>query len=238
MTWLVIVVVALVLLFAVMIAAKKSGKELGNQSRPYIKRDFLLTSAERSFLGVLEQAVGGQYRIYAQVRLADLLAVESGISRSARATAQNRINGKHADFVLCDKESLEIICAIELDDAFHQRAHRQERDRFVEESCRAACLPLARFAAKASYSIRDVQEAIQQVVVIKQEAIPHAKAAESPQPVVQPSSSETSQDDAPACPKCGGQTLLRAVKGGAHAGKRLWGCSNFPACRGYIPIVK
>jgi hypothetical protein len=197
MTWLLIAVVVLAVLMAVIIAAGKSAKGASGQQFPYIKKDCLLTPAERSFLGVLEQAIGGQYRVYAQVRLADLLAVRTGIGRSARTIALNRINRKHADFVLCDKETLEIVCAIELDDASHQQARRKERDTFVEEACRVAGLPLARFVAKATYTIQDVRESIQQVAVIKQEPALKPNDMESQNPTAQLSPATDSQDKAP-----------------------------------------
>lgn len=34
-----------------------------------------------------------------------------------------------------------------------------------------------------------------------------------------------------ACPKCGGELLLRTVKRGEDAGKQFYGCGKFPACR-------
>jgi len=35
-----------------------------------------------------------------------------------------------------------------------------------------------------------------------------------------------------ACPKCGSPMILRTVKRGQRAGRRFWGCSRYPACRG------
>lgn len=34
------------------------------------------------------------------------------------------------------------------------------------------------------------------------------------------------------CPKCGQAMVLRTARKGVHAGKRFWGCSAYPACRG------
>ena len=34
------------------------------------------------------------------------------------------------------------------------------------------------------------------------------------------------------CPQCGSKMVLRTVKRGANPGKRFWGCSTFPGCRG------
>jgi hypothetical protein len=42
---------------------------------PYLKTDYLLSPAERSFYGVLCDATAEDYRIFAKVRLADVLAI-------------------------------------------------------------------------------------------------------------------------------------------------------------------
>ncbi|MDE2118222.1 MAG: restriction endonuclease [Betaproteobacteria bacterium] len=40
----------------------------------------------------------------------------------------------------------------------------------------------------------------------------------------------------PGCPKCGKDMVKQTARKGANAGKVFWGCSNFPQCRGIIPI--
>jgi len=35
-----------------------------------------------------------------------------------------------------------------------------------------------------------------------------------------------------ACPKCGSSMVLREARKGQNIGKKFWGCSNFPKCRG------
>jgi restriction system protein len=37
-----------------------------------------------------------------------------------------------------------------------------------------------------------------------------------------------------AYPKCGSEMVLRVAKKGAHSGKKFWGCSKFPDCRGVM----
>jgi restriction system protein len=37
------------------------------------------------------------------------------------------------------------------------------------------------------------------------------------------------------CPKCGAEMVLRTATKGKYAGKKFWGCSNFPSCKGLIP---
>ena len=37
-----------------------------------------------------------------------------------------------------------------------------------------------------------------------------------------------------ACPKCGSEMVLRVAKKGPHSGKKFWGCSKYPECRGLV----
>jgi restriction system protein len=36
------------------------------------------------------------------------------------------------------------------------------------------------------------------------------------------------------CPKCGSEMVLRTAKKGRYAGKKFWGCSEYPGCRGTL----
>ena len=43
--------------------------------------------------------------------------------------------------------------------------------------------------------------------------------------------------DSPVCPFCGGRLVLRTASKGAYAGRKFWGCSNYPKCR-YIQNIQ
>lgn len=45
------------------------------------------------------------------------------------------------------------------------------------------------------------------------------------------------KQDGVACPKCGSDMVMREVKKGANIGKKFWGCSRFPSCRGAVNIA-
>ena len=45
-------------------------------------------------------------------------------------------------------------------------------------------------------------------------------------------------EQAPACPKCSAAMVKREAKRGANAGQQFWGCTNYPGCRGTVPIGK
>ncbi len=92
------------------------------------------------------------------VRLADLVYIARGIEK--RQSFFNKIQSKHIDFVLCNKNEIKPILAIELDDSSHQKPDRQKRDEFVDNALKQAGLPLLRVPARGNY---DPQELKQQI---------------------------------------------------------------------------
>jgi len=120
-----------------------------------------LTPAERSFFGVLQQAVASDYQIFAKVRLADIVRPVRNPSRSGWQSAFNRITGKHVDFVLCDSERLGVVAVIELDDRTHERFERGVRDQLVDSALADARIPVLRVSARQSYSPTQIREQVQ-----------------------------------------------------------------------------
>jgi hypothetical protein len=124
---------------------------------PYEPYDSLLSPAERSFFGVLQQALQGEFTPLAKVRLADILRVHRSISAQRRAAAFNRITSKHADFVICASDTFRVIGVVELDDKSHRGEARQRRDQFLDAALAAADIPVLHMPAQRSYSIQDVR---------------------------------------------------------------------------------
>ncbi len=161
---LLIAVIAVAAIVFVRVLRKSSQKsspdkveDLENITYPYQKQAFLLTKAERSFFGVLHQAVGSDYHIFSKVRLADIIRTNSGLDGSKRQSAQNRINSKHVDFLLCDPDNLAIRFVIELDDSSHEKTQRQQRDDFVNKALEAAGVPIMHVPVKQAYSLNEIK---------------------------------------------------------------------------------
>lgn len=132
----------------------------GGGEFPYERIEKLFTPAERSFLGVLEQIFGNDYRILAKVRLADIIRPRKGLANSARATALNRIDRKHVDFAICDLRTLQVIGVIELDDSSHKRESSRHGDGVKDKALAAAGVPIVRIAAQKSYNLAEIREKI------------------------------------------------------------------------------
>ncbi|MCX4186235.1 DUF2726 domain-containing protein [Methylophaga sp. OBS4] len=201
---------------------------------PYFKNSSLLTPAEISFKHALKIAVADQYEINIKVRLADLISVHKSQSKSEWQKSFNKIQSKHVDFVLTDKDTSEILCAIELDDSSHSRASRQKRDKFLDNAFKSAKLPLIRFPANRAYQsqtiVDNIKEMLEPVTIIdEQKADSDAiKVYLEPQTEFFEAVQETISDK---CPKCGSLLVERAATKGKYAGIRFLGCSNFPQCR-------
>lgn len=110
----------------------------------------LLSPAERAFFTVLRSVASDRYGVLAKVRVGDILNVPG--QGSAQATARNKIQMKHADFVLCDPVTTRPRLVIELDDRSHEREERKHRDGFLDRAYASAGLPILHVRAAASYS--------------------------------------------------------------------------------------
>jgi len=230
MIWVALAAIALVVavLLAVMLR-RQTGPS--SDAYPYRKAGALFSPAERSFLGVLEEACGNDFKVFGKVRVADVVTPLAGMDGSRRQSAFNRISSKHFDFLLCSASDLSVACVIELDDRSHQEAKRQARDQFLRGVCGAASLPLLQFPAKRSYSVKEVRESVQEALAKS------AGSSVAPSPVMQPMSSQAPESVAePLCPKCSTPMVRRKGRRGALAGKDFWGCPNYPKCRQTVPI--
>ena len=152
------VLILVVLAFAAIIFFKFLNHPLTpNKTYPYQSRRVLFTPAERSFLGVLEQALAAEYRVMGKVRLCDIIEVTKGLSNSDRQSAHNKIDRKHLDFVILRESDLSVAAVVELDDKTHNRKDRESRDDFLSKALAAAQIPLFRFPAQKGYRVEEVK---------------------------------------------------------------------------------
>lgn len=126
-------------------------------SLPYSGKKYFFSVAERSFYEILKRLVSAEHTIFAKVRLADLVYVSKGTA--SWQSHFNRINRKHLDFVVCDRDLAPVV-AIELDDSSHDNEEREARDEFVDQVLAAAGLPIVHIRAKRGYVPDDLRAAL------------------------------------------------------------------------------
>ncbi len=158
-------------LFAIFIGKKGvvEGSEREKTIYQYTAKKFFLTRAEHEFYDVLNQAIGNDYRIFAQVHLSSILD-EKIIGQSWKA-ARAHINRTSVDFLLCDKQYLSPKLLIELDDKTHERPDRIERDSKVERILKQAGLPLLRVKNNGSFDSAALSSEIRAALGAVNEAV-------------------------------------------------------------------
>lgn len=233
-------------------------KRAGGGASPfgYRRKPYLLSKAERSFYGVLTQAVGDKALIFSKVRVADVLAPQKGLNRSSWQQAFNQISAKHFDFLLCDPQDCAVKLAIELDDASHGSAKRQKRDAFLGQACESAGLPLLRIRVARGYGVADIRQQVEAIIypvqqdsslekseqlegrgadvtTNEQERVDNQSEPQAGNEKVTPADAEVAtRPVVPACHQCGEVMVMRKARSGKNAGQQFWGCSASPKCRG------
>jgi hypothetical protein len=149
---------------AVLVVSIAAGKLMTPPAKNSVfeQRDALFTAAERSFLGVLDHAVGERYRVFGKVRVADVIQPAKGLNKQQWAILFNQIRAKHFDFVLCDPRTLDVKFVIELNDSSHRSQKRAVRDRLVRNACDNAELALLEVKAKRAYATEEIRALLDQ----------------------------------------------------------------------------
>lgn len=126
--------------------------ELMSSAPPqYQLRKSLCTYSERIFYEALRESVGSEYLILIKVRMGDIIWLEPEKDADRERIFRTQIWGKHVDFLLCNKWTLEPLLAIELDDKSHHQFDRRETDEFKNKAFALAKLPLLRVTVQKSY---------------------------------------------------------------------------------------
>ncbi|TPV56864.1 DUF2726 domain-containing protein [Aestuariibacter sp. GS-14] len=130
-------------------------------SFPFRKKPQLFTQVEHTFINLLEQAVGREFRIVSRVRLNDLLAVRTSANKRQARQALLRAGSKQLDFVLCRRDDMTPVLAIDLVHKQGKDGYKTQRDWFVTGALDAAGIPHARFKVKSGYSVEEVRECVE-----------------------------------------------------------------------------
>jgi hypothetical protein len=203
----------------------------------YEKKPSVFAAKQLAIFNALQGAVYGEYILLANINAADVLAINAGGNVLAEQVAIKNIANHQFDFLVCDKNQLRAVCAIALGDSLVP---------LLVTACEAAQLPLARFRIQPTYDVAVIRESLFRaigVVDTTRATIPATTLAttkESALDIVdeQPSKPVLTESaiQLELCPHCSSVMLKRKATNGAAAGKLFWACSNYPKCRGVVPV--
>lgn len=226
MDWIlyVIIGVLIVLFFVVKKPSTKDVPQNENVTLPYKKRDDFLSASELSFYRTLGTFLENKATICPKVAVKEIVFIGNGVGKDYMKFF-NYIAKKHVDFVLCDARTMQVICAVELDDKSHQREARRQRDAFIDRVFATSQIPLFHIKAQSGYTKEDLKEILN--CFFPEEPTKLDIADEIAIKI------ETFQEETndPICPKCSIPMVKRKATQGANSGKEFYGCSNYPKCR-------
>ncbi len=153
-------IILLLVLLAVMAALVVNRFFHHGNPFPFYKRSQLFTQVERSFLQLLEKAVGEQYKIINRVKLADILELRDSTDTKTKRAALLKLNAKYLDFVLCNNEDMSIVAVIDLVNNTSKTGHKAVPDWFVSGALEASGIPYIRMKIKAGYTVADIQQGL------------------------------------------------------------------------------
>ena len=140
------IVVGLAIVVAIvsnLAGGRSSRKRKSATEYHYARKDAVMTQAETAFYNRLLNVAGDRYYIFPQMHLSSLLTNQTK-GRYWKAAFQ-RINRTSVDYVLCNKQTMRPVYAVELDDATHDTAKRRARDEGVNRMLQSVNMPLVRF---------------------------------------------------------------------------------------------
>lgn len=137
-----------------------------SKSVKYIKLDSFMTKAEETLYRLMLDTFNKNLKcihksvlIFAKPRLADLIEVNPTMDKESRDKAFYSIAYKHIDYAVLDKETLEILFTVELDDNTHNSESRIYRDEFVDSALKECSITLFRVTKSIKFvSASDLSE--------------------------------------------------------------------------------
>ncbi len=153
---------------------------------PFDAKPTVFTPAEKNFQNLVEKALGEKYRVINRVKLADVMTVRKGVSTKAGQTAINNANNKYLDFVICDRDTMKLLGAVDLVDT-NGKGYKVKKDWFVSGALEAASVPHIRIKVKPNYSVEEIRACIVNKLLGKTSApSPKVKGRIIPAPMVKP----------------------------------------------------
>ena len=154
--WYFLAFVVVAVLLAFFKQMPRRSQQTGQGEYKYHTVQTLVSPAEKTFLSTLDQAVQGRARVFCMVRVADIVKPHKSLDKKQWKIHFNKTTQKHFDFVLCDLQTLQPLCVIELNDKSHKRKDRRERDAFLAVACESANLPLYFIPVSNKYDTAEI----------------------------------------------------------------------------------
>ncbi|MES2822280.1 MAG: DUF2726 domain-containing protein [Pseudomonadota bacterium] len=195
----------------------------------YEKKDSLLSHAEKLLFDALQSAVAADYCLLAKVSVTDVIEIKSANG----GALPNPFSGKQFAFVVCEKNTLQILCAI----AFNEKIQTQDiatlSDSPLTSICVKAKIPLLNISRQLKYDAQQLRAQIDREINVFEIKKMPPKILSATVTAANTTPTEPAIKTAPPnpCPKCSGVMVKRKTKNA-----ELWVCIRYPECRGVLAV--
>lgn len=191
----------------------------------YEKKDALLSHAERLLFDALQSAVAADYWLLAKISVTDVIETKS----TQGGALPNPFPGKQFAFVVCAKNTLQILCAIEFNEKIQTQDSSTLSDSSLASICAKAKIPLLNISRQLKYDAQQLRAQIDQEITVFEIEKPQPKILSAAVENVTPTERLSHTATLHACPKCLGAMVKRKTKTA-----ELWVCIRYPECRGVL----
>lgn len=151
---------------------------------PFDSKQAVYTPAEKNFQNLVEKALGAEYRVLNRVALGDIVNIRKGVSKKATQTALSNANSKYLDFVICHRETMRLLGAVDLVDT-KGKGYKVKKDWFVSGALEAASIPHVRIKVKPNYSVDEIRACLGSKILGRSHKVePTMKGRVIPAPLV------------------------------------------------------
>lgn len=123
---------------------EKGIRNLDYYKGKYQRRYILTQNEKNNYRKIKEVTDSLQLELFTKVRLADILEPKSIYKDEEWKHLFYKVDAKHVDFLVCLKDTLKMVCVIEIDDRSHEREDRIIRDKFVDFILKEIKIPTIR----------------------------------------------------------------------------------------------
>ena len=130
-------------------------------STNYTTKKLIMTKTETQFYKLLQNAItenNMNMLIFPQINLENIIQAKNN-----DFAARNRIKSRSIDYTIVSKDTLQVICCIELDDYTHNTYKRINRDSFINQIFQEVNIKLIRVTVSSSYNIEQIISKIKEV---------------------------------------------------------------------------
>jgi len=129
--------------------------------------DHRYSDPERTFLAVLQKAVGSKYYVLGKVKVLDVISFTNA-QKMYPLMAAKMLDSSDFDYLICDRHSNEIVCVVELEEVISQKGLKlkwqRHRESLIQDYCIKTSLARLIVQQQSGYLLNQLIERFESVI--------------------------------------------------------------------------